>query len=290
LSGLSDLYVIAINIEGCPNITDKSIQSLLDNKKGIVKKNADSLKQFTFSFNFKSSGITSIGRLALFNVIAEMKKLTLLSLRFGGIVKANEVQALSTSLSNTEALKTLKLDLDLDVSAPLASALSNLAELKTLDFDFKIATWPEDVADYLLIETAGALKKMNNLVSLSLNLEEAKITDSGLNIFSECVAQVETLTTLHFQVANAKGVTNAHLAKFGTDLQSLPKLSNVEFNYSGCSAISDEGVKNLINPISQIQTLFTINLKIYKCYSVTKETIDSLRASVAYPKMLHILS
>ena len=182
----------------------------------------------------------------------------------------------------SDALSTMKLR-KLEIEAPntlevddeglksLGFALSNLQRLKGLSLVFDDCIM---INDNGFSRIAQAISKMRFLNQLKLSFQRCSgITSEGINSLAQALTYAKELTQIDLFLGLTKFDDEA-MSSLCVTLGHLSNITQMSLDVHGCSEITDTGIEDLADCISELQALQKINFCFMGCEQISHDALS----------------
>ena len=214
--------------------------------------------------------------------LLNLQSLVVFKLAFLGQTNAGDnvitntgVESLCLSLKRLKLLNTFGLNFSapnnmlLEAQRPLVGidmqriialiSRDNMSLLSTLSLNFQ--SWSHTITEEDIISLSKALRALNPLKTLNLNLNECLHTGGTALIYlSKSICHHTALQSLTLSFSRCRNITIEGIKRLSTSLEYLVCLESLDLDLSYCDKIGSEGMKILFEHFKSLKKLRTLSL------------------------------
>jgi len=157
-----------------------------------------------------------------------------------------------------------------------------------LHFERFVVIGYEDVIFSRCDTTDEVLKIPLSRQHLSLSFSDMKITDEGINHFSESLMQMTTLKTINLKFASCHNITHLVMKKMNTSLKSLFALEILKLDFSQTD-ISNQGLKEVSDGLELLTSLKVLDINFDECKEISDKGLNNIAQNLGKLYNLHEL-
>jgi len=161
--------------------------------------------------------------------------------------------------------------------AEISSALSNLGSLSSLNFSFSEYFSSESVVGF-----ASALKPLQNLVQLKLNLSGIQMSLEHMQQFSSSLGALTSLRFLDLHLMKQQSLSDDDLKALTENLKKLGLLKSLTLVCGHISMITNKGVEAITNGIKELHDLTCLHLELTHSSHIDETAIEGIAKALQY--------
>jgi len=276
-------------------------------------KNVDYLQGFGlggFNYNWTEKVKSDLEKYTITHILAKMTPLEELSIECDSFCQTTESTAncLITTLDKLTNFKKLELKFQYNVTkegfATVFQIPARLPKLQSLNLTFTELGDKQLTTEKSLEEFGRGLAKMTELRELNLSLKslkgkqdsaalsffssESKITDNGLEFFSECIGNLTELRILDLCLSrwSDEDISDKGLIVLSQNIGKLQKLKKLDLNleHFGSKTLTDDGFKFFCENLDKLIEVQDLNLNLgylaHKNCNLSVSTVSRLTSSI----------
>jgi len=250
LKRLICLHTVEFDFRRCENVTDEGLKNLSHGLKELT-----TIKAISINFE-RCNSVTNEGMRSLSECLKQFSSLNIIDLDFSENKEITDqcLENLAKSLKRLCSLKsiTLKFNGCTKITEKgiemISEELKRSSTLWRLNLHFERCDTTDEV-----------LKIPLSRQHLSLSFSDMKITDEGINHFSESLMQMTTLKTINLKFASCYNITHLVMKKMNTSLKSLFALEILKLDFSQTD-ISNQGLKEVSDGLELLTSLKVLDI------------------------------
>jgi hypothetical protein len=294
ISKLTSLQTLRLIFRDTDRISDSGLRRIASAVQKIKL-----IKHLTLKIScsgWTSSKLSDRGLSKVGDALTHMKQLETLTLLFSNFneMKDDGLQKLGRSIAFNRDLTYIDFNFGKNPKVSdegvtkLVEDFGRLNALETCKLNFQRC---EKVTNNSLIAIGEAIKRIKGLEVVDFRFNEClDITDNGLIPLVDALGAHKKLQSLALAFHSATEnkpmkLSNQSLIKIGEQMQSLPNLTGIDFNFIRCESITDHGLIKLSELLKNSEKLESLKLAFDHC-DINDESVSVLGENIA--KLEHL--